>query len=96
MLANAVARRWKDVESNSVHPGWVASKLAGPGAPGSTQSGADTLVDLASPSLDQKIGTGQYFSGRNATAPAAAATNIKKQDELLGIYEKLSGVKLPA
>ena len=95
MLSNFVARHWPSTESNAVHPGWVSSKLAGPNAPGSTQSGADTLVDLAAPSLDKKIGTGQYFSGRKASEPAATALDEKKQDELIGIYEKLSGVRFP-
>src|SRR3954469_16304296 len=32
-LALAVARRWPDVLSNAVDPGWVATKMGGPGAP---------------------------------------------------------------
>ena len=95
MLSNFVARHWPNTESNAVHPGWVASKLAGSGAPGSTQSGADTLVHLAAPILEKKVGTGQYFSSNKATEPAAAALDEKRQDELIGIYEKLSGVRFP-
>src|SRR5277367_5411017 len=33
MLAFGVARRWNGVRSNSVEPGWVATKMGGPGAP---------------------------------------------------------------
>ena len=33
MLAFAVARRWPDVFSNSLEPGWVATKMGGAGAP---------------------------------------------------------------
>jgi NAD(P)-dependent dehydrogenase (short-subunit alcohol dehydrogenase family) len=31
-LAYAVARRWPDVLSNAVDPGWVPTKMGGPGA----------------------------------------------------------------
>ena len=96
LLANAVARRWRDVESNSVHPGWIKTKLAGSSAPGSTQSGADTLVDLAAPSGGKAIGTGKYFSGRKVTSPHPTALDESKQDELMRIYEELSGVKFPS
>ena len=30
LLAFAVARRWKDVKSNALEPGWVATKMGGP------------------------------------------------------------------
>ena len=33
VLAFAVARRWPGVLSNAVEPGWVATKMGGPGAP---------------------------------------------------------------
>jgi hypothetical protein len=33
MLAFAVARRWPDVLSNSLEPGWVPTKMGGVGAP---------------------------------------------------------------
>lgn len=97
MLSNYISRHWRSTTtSNAVHPGWVSSKLAGPNAPGSTQSGADTLVDLAAPALEEDIGTGQYFSGRKAARPAGAALDEARQEELVGIYERVSGVKMPA
>ena len=30
LLAFAVARRWKDVKSNALEPGWVATKMGAP------------------------------------------------------------------
>ena len=33
VLAFAVARRWPDVLSNALEPGWVATRMGGPGAP---------------------------------------------------------------
>ena len=33
LLAFAIARRWKNVRSNALEPGWVATKMGGPSAP---------------------------------------------------------------
>src|SRR5262245_50721657 len=38
-LAFAVAPRWSDVLSNAVDPGWVATKMGGPGAPDDFEKG---------------------------------------------------------
>jgi NAD(P)-dependent dehydrogenase (short-subunit alcohol dehydrogenase family) len=34
LLTLAVARRWKNVLSNALEPGWVQTKMGGPSAPG--------------------------------------------------------------
>ena len=47
LLAFAVARRWKDVRSNALEPGWVATKIGGPSAPGDIQQGSVTQAWLA-------------------------------------------------
>ncbi len=39
LLAFAVARLWPDVLSNALEPGWVATKMGGPGAPDDTGFG---------------------------------------------------------
>src|SRR5215467_11387741 len=39
LLAFAVARRWKDVKSNALEPGWVATKMGGPLGAGRSSSG---------------------------------------------------------
>src|SRR5215211_5162169 len=46
-LAFAVARCWPDVLSNAVDPGWVATKMAGPGAPDDFEQGYFTQTWLA-------------------------------------------------
>jgi NAD(P)-dependent dehydrogenase (short-subunit alcohol dehydrogenase family) len=38
-LAFAVARRWRDVLSNAVDPGWVPTKMGGPRAPDDLEMG---------------------------------------------------------
>src|SRR5262249_36841148 len=46
-LAFAVARCWPDVLSNAVDPGWVATKMGGPGAPDDFEKGYLTQTWLA-------------------------------------------------
>src|SRR5207237_3079425 len=47
LLAFAVARRWKDVKSNALEPGWVATKMGGPSAPDDLHQGCVTQAWLA-------------------------------------------------
>ena len=46
-LAFAVARHWPDVLSNAVDPGWVPTKMGGPGAPDDLTQGHLTQTWLA-------------------------------------------------
>jgi len=92
ILAFAVARSWKDVESNAVDPGWVATKMGGAGAPGTVDAGADTLSWLAD---GKGSGSGQLYKSRKPTQPHAAAQEMDKQEQFLNICEQLSGVPFP-
>ncbi|HZR24439.1 MAG TPA: SDR family NAD(P)-dependent oxidoreductase [Vicinamibacterales bacterium] len=59
----AAATRGMGVLVNSVNPGWVRTRMGGPGAPTSVEQGADTIVWLA---LQPANGpTGQFFSNRH-------------------------------
>jgi NAD(P)-dependent dehydrogenase (short-subunit alcohol dehydrogenase family) len=46
-LSAAVARRWPDVFSNIVDPGWVPTRMGGPNAPGDLRLGHLTQEWLA-------------------------------------------------
>ncbi|PSK42110.1 hypothetical protein B9Z65_4024 [Elsinoe australis] len=92
MLSFAVARHWKEVESNAVDPGWVQTKMGGSGAPGTADAGADTLAWLAD---GKGSGSGQLYKSRKVTVPHEAAQDIDKQERFLTICEQVSGVKLP-
>src|SRR5258705_4751146 len=46
-LAFAVSRRWPDVRSNVVDPGWVPTRMGGPSAPDDLELGHTTQVWLA-------------------------------------------------
>ena len=47
ILAFAVARKWSDVLSNAMEPGWVATKMGGPSAPDSLEEAPKTQIWLA-------------------------------------------------
>jgi NAD(P)-dependent dehydrogenase (short-subunit alcohol dehydrogenase family) len=96
MLAFAVARRWKNVFSNALEPGWVATKMGGPGAPESVEEGSRTQVWLATSDEPAAKVTGEYFYHMKLRAAAAATRDAERQEKLLQACERFSGVKLAA
>jgi NAD(P)-dependent dehydrogenase (short-subunit alcohol dehydrogenase family) len=94
LLAFAVARRWKNVFSNALEPGWVATKMGGPGAPESLEEGARTQVWLATSDEPAAKVTGEYFYHMKLRAPAAATRDTERQENLLESCERFSGVEL--
>jgi len=61
MLCKAVARKWPDVYSNAVNPGWVPTKMGGIGAPDNLQKGYETQAWLALSNDEEAKVTGEYF-----------------------------------
>jgi NAD(P)-dependent dehydrogenase (short-subunit alcohol dehydrogenase family) len=61
MLCKAVARKWTDVYANAVNPGWVPTKMGGPGAPDDLQKGFETQVWLATSDDPRAMVSGRYF-----------------------------------
>jgi NAD(P)-dependent dehydrogenase (short-subunit alcohol dehydrogenase family) len=96
ILAFAVARRWREVLSNALEPGWVATKMGGPDAPESLEEGSRTQVWLATSDDPAACVTGQYFYHLRRREPDPAAFDIAVQDRLLAECERLSGVTLSA
>ena len=94
-LAYGVARRWPDVLSNAVTPGWVATKMGGRGAPDDLELGADTQAWLAVSDEPAARVTGRYFYHRTERAADPAASDPELQDGLLAACANLSGVALP-
>jgi len=93
ILAKAVARRWPDVFSNAVEPGWVPTKMGGPGAPDDLQKGFETQVWLAV-SEDARI-SGRYFFHRKEARYKKMADNTGLQDQFLEKCEQITGVPFP-
>lgn len=96
MLAFAVARRWPNVFSNALEPGWVPTKMGGPGAPDDMDQAHLTQAWLAVGGDTKADVTGQYFYHLKGMAPNPQAQNAALQDRLIGICEEISGVALPA
>ena len=95
VLAFALARSWPGVLSNAVEPGWVATKMGGPGAPDDLQLGADTQVWLATSNDRDATVSGRCFYHRRPRTAHPAASDLEVQDGLLETCEELSGVALP-
>ena len=93
-LAFAVARRWPDVLSNAVDPGWVPTRMGGPGAPDDLQLGHRTQTWLAVSDDPDARTTGGYWHHQQQQRPAAAALDETFQEALLGELAQLTQVQL--
>jgi NAD(P)-dependent dehydrogenase (short-subunit alcohol dehydrogenase family) len=96
MLAFAVARLWPDVLSNAVDPGWIRTKMGGPGASDDVSVGAATQVWLAVSEEDDARVTGRYLKRLRTLKANAQATDVSLQEELLRRLAELTGVQLPS
>jgi NAD(P)-dependent dehydrogenase (short-subunit alcohol dehydrogenase family) len=94
MLAFAVARRWPDVLSNAVEPGWVATRMGGPGAPDDIDQAHLTQAWLAASDDPAARTTGGYFYHLKPRHPKPQASDIAFQDRLLTLCEEISGVDM--
>ena len=94
-LAFALARRWPKVLSNAVDPGWVPTKMGGPGAPDDLEQGHQTQTWLAASDDAAVKVSGKYWHHRQQRQPAAQSLDPGYQDELLAKLASLTGVKLP-
>jgi NAD(P)-dependent dehydrogenase (short-subunit alcohol dehydrogenase family) len=93
-LAMAVARRWPKVISSAVDPGWVPTKMGGPGAPDDLEAGHLTQTWLAaSDDAAAKVSGGLWFH-RKQQKPAAPALDVAFQDRLVARLGELTGVTL--
>lgn len=95
VLAFAIARRWPGVLSNAVDPGWVPTRMGGPGAPGDLEQGAETQVWLAIGDDPEAQVTGRYFHHRRPRGAHPAASDPAVQDGLLRACQELTGVAIP-
>jgi NAD(P)-dependent dehydrogenase (short-subunit alcohol dehydrogenase family) len=95
LLAFAIARRWPDVLSNALEPGWVATKMGGAGATDDLDEGHRTQVWLAASDDPDAMVTGEYFYHRKLRTPNPSARDTDRQEELLAACKRFSGVELP-
>ncbi|MFC5908383.1 SDR family NAD(P)-dependent oxidoreductase [Streptacidiphilus monticola] len=92
-LALAVASRWAGTASHAVDPGWVPTRMGGPGAPDDLIAGHRTQVWLATRD-DMSPRTGGYWYHQRAQTPHPAAQDAEFQARLLQALEQRTGVPL--
>jgi NAD(P)-dependent dehydrogenase (short-subunit alcohol dehydrogenase family) len=95
LIAFAIARRWPNVLSNAVEPGWVATKMGGAGASDDLDQGHRTQVWLAVSDDPQAMVTGEYFYHLKRRQPRPETREVSKQEQLLEACRKFSGVEMP-
>jgi NAD(P)-dependent dehydrogenase (short-subunit alcohol dehydrogenase family) len=95
MLAFAIARRWPDVLSNALEPGWVPTKMGGPGAPDDMKQAHLTQAWVAASDDAKANVTGKYFYHLKRMEPNPQANDPALQDRLIAICAEISGEALP-
>ena len=92
LLAFAVARRWKEVTSNALEPGWVATKMGGPSAPDDLHLGCATQAWLATSEDELARSTGRYFYHQRPRAPNPIGADLRTQEDLLAECGRICGI----
>ena len=93
LLAFGVARRWPDVLSNAMTPGWAPTRMGGAGAPDDLAQGHLTQAWAVSDEPAARV-TGGYFYHRQPGRLNPAARDPALQDRLLDDCREASGVAL--
>jgi NAD(P)-dependent dehydrogenase (short-subunit alcohol dehydrogenase family) len=90
-LAMGAARLWPDVYSNAVDPGWVPTRMGGPGAPDDLRLGHLTQEWLATSDAPEARTSGGYWHHQQRRTPHLAALDPRFQDELLAALARFTG-----
>jgi NAD(P)-dependent dehydrogenase (short-subunit alcohol dehydrogenase family) len=94
-LTFAVARRRPDRRAHAVDPGWVPTRMGGPGAPDDLELGALTQTWLAVSDHPEATGGAGYWYHQRRRPPAPAALDERFQAALLDELIRLTAVPLP-
>ncbi len=95
MLAFAVARLSSGTASNAVDPGWIKTRMGGPGATDELPEGAETQVRLAT-SDEAAAVTGRYLKRRKELRARRPAHEVARQVRLLSACAAMTGAVLPS
>jgi NAD(P)-dependent dehydrogenase (short-subunit alcohol dehydrogenase family) len=93
-LALTLARAWPEVRSNAVDPGWVPTRMGGPGATDDLEMGHLTQTWLAVSNDAAATVSGGYWYHRQRQMPAPQARDPAFQDQLMDRLAALTGVAL--
>jgi NAD(P)-dependent dehydrogenase (short-subunit alcohol dehydrogenase family) len=94
-LAFFLARRWPEVLSNAVDPGWVRTRMGGASAPVDIDTGQRTQSWLAISTDPAAMVSGRYWHHLRPEQPAAEAVDAVFQNEMVARLQELTGVALP-
>lgn len=92
-LALALASRWEGTSSHAVDPGWVPTRMGGPGASDDLAAGHLTQVWLATHD-DVTPDTGGYWYHQRTETPHPASQDEEFQARLVRSLEGQTGVAL--
>lgn len=95
ILALAIARRWPNVLSNALEPGWVPTRMGGPSAPDDMDKAHRTQAWLATSDDAAARVSGKYFHHMRTRAPNSQAEQPHFQNSLIILCEALSKIPLP-
>lgn len=93
-LAAAIARQWPDVLANAVDPGWVPTRMGGPGARDDLKLGHVTQAWLAVSTEPAALTTGGYWYHQEQQPAHPAVHDLQFQDQLMVTLQRLTGVVL--
>jgi NAD(P)-dependent dehydrogenase (short-subunit alcohol dehydrogenase family) len=93
-LAMAVARLWPDLYSNAVDPGWVPTRMGGPGAPDDLRLGHLTQEWLASSDAPEARTSGGYWHHQRRVEVHPAVQDRRFQDQLVNELATFTGTPL--
>jgi hypothetical protein len=91
----AVARKWPEVVANTVNPGWVPTKMGGPGAPDNLEKGFQTQAWLATSNDDEAKVSGRYFYHQTEKHYLPVADDVNLQEKFLTLCEQITGIGFP-
>lgn len=94
LLAFGVARRWPDIPTNGVSPGWVPTRMGGRGAPDDLDQAHLTQAWLAVSDDPAARKTGRFLYHQRPAEVHPAAQDPELQSRLLDLFRNLSGVAL--
>src|SRR5436305_959136 len=92
--AAAVARIWPDVVTDAVDPGWVPTRMGGPGAPGDLRLGHVTQEWLATSDDPDALTSGGYWHHQRRIEPHPAVHDRRFQDQLLDDLARSTATRL--
>jgi NAD(P)-dependent dehydrogenase (short-subunit alcohol dehydrogenase family) len=95
MLCKVVARKWPNVYANALNPGWVPTKMGGPGAPDNLESGYRTQVWLAVSNDENAKVSDRYFYHMKETHSKPEADDLKLQERFIALCEDITGILFP-